>query len=160
MKININNLKKKINSYCDLKRKNINNKLTATKEEKTILLMDDINNFYKSINIVDDYCIEKINHLLIQDKFSSINELYIYNSSELISALFDTKDYNYTFIYSLYNSLDNDKDRIKWITETLQLNNTACYLYDKAFNIDNKYIVSTVDLSKICWRNIIRQITL
>lgn len=160
MKINIINLKKKINTCCDLKKKGIFDKLTNQEEEKNILLMDDINNFYKSINIVDDYCIEKINHLLIQDRFSSINELYIYNSSELLPALFNTKDYNYTYIYSLYNSLDNDKKRIKWISETLQLNNTACYLYDKAFNIDNKYIVSTVDLSSICWRNIIRQITL
>lgn len=104
--------------------------------------------------------LSQLNHLLLQDRFSNIEELYIYNSSELLPALFNIKDYNYSFIYSLYNSLKSNKERIRWTTETLQLNNIACYLYDKAFNIDNKYIVSTVDLSSICWRNIIRQITL
>lgn len=155
MKINIDNLRWRLNVIQDLKKDKRSKNTLAL-----LSLMDDIEKIYKSINITDDYCIEKINHLLIQDRFNDTNELYIYNSSELLPALFNTKDYNYSYIYSLYNLLDNDKKRIKWIAETLQLNNTACYLYDKAFNIDNKYIVSTVDLSKVCWRNIIRQITL
>lgn len=155
MKMIIDNLRWRLNVIQDLKKDK------RSKNTLALLgLMDDIEKIYKSININDDYCIEKINKLLLQDRFSNLEELYIYNSNELIPALFDTKDYNYTYIYSLYNLLDNDKDRIIWITETLQLNNTACYLYDKTFNIYNKYIVSTVDLSKVCWRNIIRQITL
>lgn len=155
MKMNIDNLRWRLNVIQDLKKDK------RSKNTLALLgLMDDIEKIYKSININDDYCIEKINKLLLQDRFSNLEELYIYNSNELILALFDTKDYNYTYIYSLYNLLDNDKDRIRWVSETLQLNNTACYLYDKTFNIYNKYIVSTVDLSTICWRNIIRQITL
>ena len=109
-------------------------------------------NFYNTNTI--DTLIQVVNDI---DNINNIEQLYIYEQDDIIDVFFDDTiniSFKNNIITSLFYWLENDQTKVKWIESNLFCLASNRKLYDKIFNINDNYFLSTIDLNKLTLNDI------
>ena len=109
-------------------------------------------NFYNTNTI--DTLIQVVNDI---DNINDIEQLYIYEPDDIIDVFFDDTiniSFKNNIITSLFYWLENDQTKVKWIEANLFCLASNRKLYDKIFNINDNYFLSTIDLNKLTLNDI------
>lgn len=107
----------------------------------------DNNFFYNVIKI--NTLIRVVNEI---DNINNIEQLYIYEPDEIIDIFFGDSisiSFKNNIINSLFNWLDGDQTKARWIECNLLCLASNRKLYDKVFNVNDSYFLSTIDLNKL-----------
>lgn len=107
----------------------------------------DNNFFYNVIKI--NTLIRVVNEI---DNINNIEKLYIYEPDEIIDIFFGDSisiSFKNNIITSLFNWLDSDQTKARWIECNLFCLASNRKLYDKVFNVNDSYFLSTIDLNKL-----------
>lgn len=94
---------------------------------------------------VTNNCINNIN---------DIEQLYIYEPNEIIDVFFDNSTFKNNIITSLFDWLENDQTKARWIECNLFCLASNRKLYDKVFNVNDNYFLSTINLNKLTLNDI------
>lgn len=114
-------------------------------------LVTQFNNFYNTNTI--DTLIQVVNNCI--DNINNIDQLYIYEPDEVMNIFFfDNSTFKNNIIVNLFNWLENDQTKARWIESNLFCLASNRKLYDKIFNINDNYFLSTIDLNKLTLNDI------
>ena len=103
------------------------------------------NNFFYNV-IKTNTLIRVVNEI---DNINNIEKLYIYEPDEIIDIFFGDSISKNNIITSLFNWLENDQTKVRWIECNLFCLASNKKLYYKVFNINDSYFLSTIDLNKV-----------
>ena len=67
---------------------------------------------------------------------------------------FNNSTFKNNIIINLFDWLENDQTKAKWIESNLFCLASNRKLYDKIFNINDNYFLSTIDLNKLTLNDI------
>ena len=98
-----------------------------------------------------DTLIQVVNEI---DNINDIEQLYIYEPDDIIDVFFDNSTFKNNIIINLFNWLDSDQAKVRWIECNLFCLASNKKLYDKIFNINDNYFLSTIDLNKLTLNDI------
>lgn len=113
-------------------------------------LVKQFSNFYNTNTI--DTLIQIVNDI---DNINNIENLYIYEPDEVMNIFFnDNSTFKNNIIINLFNWLENDQTKASWIECNLFCLASNRKLYDKIFNINDNYFLSTIDLNKLTLNDI------
>lgn len=114
-------------------------------------LVTQFNNFYNTNTI--DTLIQVVNNCI--DNINNIDQLYIYEPDEVMNIFFnDNSTFKNNIIINLFDWLENDQTKVNWIECNLFCLASNRKLYDKVFNINDNYFLSTIDLNKLTLNDI------
>ena len=112
-------------------------------------LVTQFSNFYNTNTI--DTLIQVVNDI---DNINNIEQLYIYEPDEVMYIFFDNSTFKNNIIINLFNWLENDQTKVKWIESNLFCLASNRKLYDKIFNINDNYFLSTINLNELTLNDI------
>ena len=110
------------------------------------------NDFYNTNTI--DTLIQVVNEI---DNINDIEQLYIYKPDEIIDVFFDDTiniSFKNNIITSLFYWLENDQTKARWIESNLFCLASNKKLYDKIFNVNDNYFLSTINLNELTLNDI------
>lgn len=114
-------------------------------------LVTQFNNFYNTNTI--DTLIQVVNNCI--DNINNIDQLYIYEPDEVMNIFFfDNSTFKNNIIVNLFNWLENDQTKVRWIESNLFCLASNRKLYDKIFNINDNYFLSTINLNELTLNDI------
>lgn len=114
-------------------------------------LVTQFNNFYNTNTI--DTLIQVVNNCI--DNINNIDQLYIYEPDEVMNIFFfDNSTFKNNIITSLFYWLDSDQTKVRWIESNLFCLASNRRLYDKIFNINDNYFLSTINLNELTLNDI------
>ena len=140
--VEVYKLEKYLNIIVDYEKED---ELTRKKRN----LVTQFSNFYNTNTI--DTLIQVINEI---DNINDIEQLYIYEPDDIIDIFFDNGSFKNNIIISLFDWLDSDQTKVRWIECNLFCLASNRKLYDKIFNINDNYFLSTLDLNKLTLNDI------
>lgn len=143
--VEVYKLEKHLNIIVDYEKED---ELTRKKRN----LVTQFSNFYNTNTI--DTLIQVVNDI---DNINDIEQLYIYEPDEIIDVFFDDTiniSFKNNIITSLFYWLENDQTKARWIECNLFCLASNRKLYDKIFNINDNYFLSTIDLNKLTLNDI------
>lgn len=124
--------------------------LTRKKRNLVTQLEKTSNDFYNTNTI--DTLIQVINEI---DNIDNIENLYIYKPDEVMDIFFyDNSTFKNNIITSLFYWLENDQTKVRWIESNLFCLASNRKLYDKIFNINDNYFLSTINLNELTLNDI------
>ena len=106
-------------------------------------------NFYNTNTI--DTLIQIVNDI---DNINNIEQLYIYEPDEVMYIFFNNSTFKNNIIINLFDWLENDQTKVKWIEANLFCLASNRKLYDKIFNINDNYFLSTINLNELTLNDI------
>lgn len=113
-------------------------------------LVKQFSNFYNTNTI--DTLIQIVNDI---DNINNIENLYIYEPDEVMNIFFnDNSTFKNNIIINLFNWLENDQTKASWIECNLFCLASNRKLYDKIFNINDNYFLSTINLNELTLNDI------
>ena len=112
-------------------------------------LVTQFSNFYNTNTI--DTLIQVVNDI---DNINDIEQLYIYEPDEVIYIFFNNSTFKNNIIINLFDWLENDQTKVKWIESNLFCLASNRKLYDKIFNINDNYFLSTINLNELTLNDI------
>ena len=101
-----------------------------------------------------DTLIQVVNDI---DNINNIEQLYIYEPDEIIDVFFDDTiniSFKNNIITSLFYWLENDQTKARWIESNLFCLASNKKLYDKIFNVNDNYFLSTINLNELTLNDI------
>lgn len=114
-------------------------------------LVAQFSDFYNTNTI--DTLIQVVNNCI--DNINNIDQLYIYEPDEVMNIFFnDNSTFKNNIIINLFDWLENDQTKVNWIECNLFCLASNRKLYDKVFNINDNYFLSTIDLNKLTLNDI------
>ena len=140
--VEVYKLEKYLNIIVDYEKED---ELTRKKRN----LVTQFSNFYNTNTI--DTLIQVINEI---DNINDIEQLYIYEPDDIIDIFFDNGSFKNNIIISLFDWLDSDQTKVRWIECNLFCLASNRKLYDKIFNINDNYFLGTLDLNKLTLNDI------
>ena len=103
-------------------------------------------------NFYIDTLIQVINEI---DNINNIEQLYIYEPDEVMSIFFyNNSTFKNNIIINLFNWLENDQTKVRWIECNLFCLASNRKLYDKIFNVNDNYFLTTIDLNELTLNDI------
>lgn len=112
-------------------------------------LVTQFSNFYNTSTI--DTLIQVVNDI---DNINNIDQLYIYEPDDIIDVFFDNSTFKNNIIINLFNWLENDQTKVRWIECNLFCLASNKKLYDKIFNVNDNYFLSTINLNELTLNDI------
>ena len=112
-------------------------------------LVTQFNNFYNTNTI--DTLIQVVNDI---DNINNIEQLYIYEPDDIIDVFFNNSTFKNNIIINLFNWLDSNQTKARWIECNLFCLASNRKLYDKIFNINDNYFLSTINLNELTLNDI------
>ena len=143
--VEVYKLEKYLNIIVDYEKED---ELTRKKRN----LVTQFSNFYNTNTI--DTLIQVVNEI---DNINDIEQLYIYEPDDIIDVFFDDTiniSFKNNIITSLFYWLENDQTKVRWIEYNLFCLASNKELYDKVFNVNDNYFLSTIDLNKLTLNDI------
>lgn len=145
--MDIYKLEKYLNIIVDYEKED---ELTRKKRNIVTQLEKTSNDFYNTNTI--DTLIQIVNDI---DNINNIENLYIYKPDEVMNIFFnDNSTFKNNIIINLFDWLENDQTKVNWIECNLFCLASNRKLYDKVFNINDNYFLSTIDLNKLTLNDI------
>lgn len=145
--MDIYKLEKYLNIIVDYEKED---ELTRKKRNIVTQLEKTSNDFYNTNTI--DTLIQIVNDI---DNINNIDQLYIYKPDEVMNIFFnDNSTFKNNIIINLFDWLENDQTKASWIECNLFCLASNRKLYDKIFNINDNYFLSTIDLNKLTLNDI------
>ena len=146
--VEVYKLVKYLNIIVDYEKED---ELTRKKRNIVTQLEKTSNDFYNTNTI--DTLIQVVNNCI--DNIDNIENLYIYKPDEVMDIFFyDNSTFKNNIITSLCYWLENDQTKARWIECNLFCLASNKKLYDKIFNINDNYFLSTIDLNKLTLNDI------
>lgn len=149
--------KKIINNMVDIYNleKYLNIIINYEKEDELVRkkrnLVAQFSDFYNTNTI--DTLIQVVNNCI--DNINNIDQLYIYEPDEVMNIFFnDNSTFKNNIIINLFDWLENDQTKARWIECNLFCLASNRKLYDKIFNVNDNYFLSTIDLNKLTLNDI------
>ena len=112
-------------------------------------LVTQFSNFYNTNTI--DTLIQVVNEI---DNINDIEQLYIYEPDDIIDVFFDNGSFKNNIIINLFDWLENDQTKVRWIECNLFCLASNRKLYNKVFNVNDNYFLSTIDLNELTLNDI------
>ena len=144
--IKIYKLEKYLNITVDYEKED---ELTRKKINLVTQLEKTSNDFYNTNTI--DTLIQVVNEI---DNINDIEQLYIYEPDDIIDVFFDNGSFKNNIIINLFDWLENDQPKVRWIECNLFCLASNRKLYNKVFNVNDNYFLSTIDLNELTLNDI------
>ena len=113
-------------------------------------LVTQFSNFYNTNTI--DTLIQVVNEI---DNINDIEQLYIYEPDEVMDIFFyNNSTFKNNIIINLFDWLENYQTKVSWIECNLFCLASNRKLYNKVFNVNDNYFLSTIDLNELTLNDI------
>lgn len=145
--MDIYKLEKYLNIIVDYEKED---ELTRKKRNIVTQLEKTSNDFYNTNTI--DTLIQIVNDI---DNINNIENLYIYKPDEVMNIFFnDNSTFKNNIIINLFDWLENDQTKASWIECNLFCLASNRKLYNKVFNVNDNYFLSTINLNELTLNDI------